>query len=123
MLNVYALEEILAEKFRGILQNQARFKIKGWIRSRVRDFYDLWHILNDFKANLNLQDFEEAFIKKCLAKGIHFETYQQFFNQPEYLAEVERDWDKHLQDLVNELPPFKDTIYQLQLLAKEVFKA
>lgn len=121
-INTYSLEEILAEKFRGILQNQAKFKVKGWVRSRVRDFYDLWHILNDFKGSLNLQGFEEAFVQKCLAKNLHFKNYQQFFNQAEYLLEVKRDWEQHLQGLVNELPDFEKTIQALEKLSADIFK-
>jgi len=39
----YALEEIVAEKLRALLQSHARLRHRGWGASRVcRDYYDLW---------------------------------------------------------------------------------
>jgi len=121
-IKAYALEEILAEKYRGILQNQERFRIKGWIRSRVRDFYDLWHILKQFKDQINFEHFYQNFTQKCLQKGITFEDSQQFFNQKEYLERVKKDWDQFLNGLTTTLPSFEETIIELEKLTEEVFK-
>lgn len=121
-IQAYSLEEILTEKFRGILQNQERLKIKGWIRSRVRDFYDLWHILTEFKNEINLEDFKVSFVKKCASKEIDFDSPEQFFNNQKYLTIVERDWGTYLGNLVTDLPSFDDTINQLKILTVEVFK-
>lgn len=121
-LNTYSLEEILAEKFRGILQNQERFKVKGWVRSRVRDFYDLWHILKQFKTEINFEGFQQAFVQKCLQKGITFEGREQFFNQEDYLATVKKDWGQFLDGLITTLPSFEETVAELKVLTNEVFK-
>ena len=121
-IQAYALEEILNEKYRGILQNQERLKIKGWVRSRVRDFYDIWRILKEFKSALNLKGFREAFIKKCELKGILFEGLEQFFNQADYLKRVEDDWQQYLKGLIVDLPLFTETIDELKVLTNEVFK-
>jgi len=40
-LATYALEEIVAEKLRAILQTQQRLHVRGWNRPRARDYYDL----------------------------------------------------------------------------------
>lgn len=117
----YALEEILAEKYRGILQNQERLKIKGWIRSRVRDFYDLWQILKHFKEVVNLDGFQCAFVKKCQPKGITFVGHPQFFDQKDYLERVKQDWERYLGDLIVDLPTFDETITELKVLTEEVF--
>jgi len=45
---VYALEEIVAEKLRAILQHVAKLDERGWSRSRARDYYDLWRILGEY---------------------------------------------------------------------------
>ncbi len=118
----YALEEILAEKYRGILQNQIRLQLKGWVRSRVRDFYDLWHILKHFKSKLHLEEFRQAFEQKCLQKEITFENAQQFFNQEDYLSRVKKDWDQFLNGLIQTLPSFEILIEELKDATEEVFK-
>lgn len=40
-VRVYALEEIVAEKLRAILQHLEKLEERGWSRSRARDYYDL----------------------------------------------------------------------------------
>ena len=40
-LQVYSLEEIVAEKLRALLQQAKMFERHGWSRSRARDYYDL----------------------------------------------------------------------------------
>ena len=57
---------------------------KGWVRSRVRDFYDLWRILDQYKETLETEKIKENFLKKCDLKKITFTTPEQFFNE-EYL--------------------------------------
>ncbi len=121
-IKVYALEEILTEKYRGILQNQERLKIKGWVRSRVRDFYDLWRILTQFKNEVNLVNFREAFNTKCKHKSIQFEDPQQFFINQNYLQLIKRDWDQFLEGLLEKLPPFETTIEELKALTWQVFR-
>jgi len=121
-IKAYALEEILTEKYRGILQNQQRLKIKGWVRSRVRDFYDLWRILTQFKNEVKLVNFRSAFITKCQHKGIEFEDPQQFFENQNYLQQIKRDWDQFLEGLLEELPSFEDTIAELETLTWQVFR-
>ncbi|MGA1840383.1 MAG: nucleotidyl transferase AbiEii/AbiGii toxin family protein [bacterium] len=39
-VRVYALEEIIAEKFCAILQNIDKLQERGWSRSRACDYYD-----------------------------------------------------------------------------------
>ena len=46
-MNVYALEEIVAEKLRAILQHAEKLEHRGWSRSRARDCYDLWRVLRE----------------------------------------------------------------------------
>lgn len=44
-IQVYALEEIVAEKLRAIHQHAQRLQQRGWSRSRARDYYDLCVVL------------------------------------------------------------------------------
>ena len=43
-LFVYPLVEIMAEKIRAIVQFAVKIHERGWGRSRVRDYYDLWNL-------------------------------------------------------------------------------
>lgn len=49
-VQVYSLEEIVAEKLRAILQQADLFERRGWIRSRARDYYDLWRVLGAYRV-------------------------------------------------------------------------
>ncbi len=117
----YTLEEILAEKYRAILQNQERLKERQWIRSRVRDFYDLWCILTQFKHVLKKDQFSELFKEKCNVKDIKFDNVEQFFNNQEYLTRIKKDWEEFLAVLVDELPDFSNLISQLAQLTVQLF--
>jgi len=44
-VQVYALEEVIAEKLRAILQHRRMLEERLWSRSRARDYYDIWRIL------------------------------------------------------------------------------
>ncbi len=120
-LAVYALEEILAEKYRGLLQNQQKMQQRTWMRSRVRDLYDLWHILEQFRGELDLTGFKEFLIQKCNHKELEFKSPEQFF-EPNYLNRIKSDWEQFLTLLVEELPVFDELISKLKPLTYEVFK-
>lgn len=119
-LPVYALEEILAEKYRGLLQNQQKLQQKTWIRSRVRDFYDLWHILEQFRDELDLTNFQNLVVQKCRYKGIEFSDPDQFF-APNYLQRIKPDWQQFLSALIENLPEFDELVNKLKVLTAEVF--
>jgi len=120
-LQVYALEEILAEKYRGLLQNQQKMQQRTWMRSRVRDLYDLWHILVQFRDELDLTEFKDFFMQKCRHKGIEFRSPDQFF-EPNYLNRIKSDWEQFLKLLLEELPDFDELINKLKPLTYEIFK-
>lgn len=119
-LPVYALEEILAEKYRGLLQNQQKLQQRTWIRSRVRDFYDLWHILERFSDELDLTNFQDLVIQKCRYKDIEFRDPDQFF-APNYLQRIKPDWQQFLSALIENLPEFDELVNKLKVLTAEVF--
>lgn len=64
-VNVYSLENILAEKLRSLIQ-----------RGKVRDYYDVWKILREEKIKTKVKD---LFLQKCKSKGVKFEEIDQFF--------------------------------------------
>jgi len=66
LVNVYALETILAEKLRTLLE-----------RGKIRDYYDVWRLLKTQKCDkIKVRD---LFLRKCSAKGVVFKGVDQFF--------------------------------------------
>ena len=110
---VYAIEEIVAEKLRAILQHIERLEERGWSRSRARDYYDLWRVLGTYKDQMDLSDFDHFLRDKCAVRNVTFRGPDDFF--PEVmLAYVEKTWDRWLGPLVPGLPSFKTVIGELR---------
>ncbi|HEV8259327.1 MAG TPA: nucleotidyl transferase AbiEii/AbiGii toxin family protein, partial [Burkholderiales bacterium] len=71
-VRVYALEEIVAEKLRAILQHFEKLEVRGWSRSRARDYYDLWRILATYQDQMNLAGFTSFLREKCDVRNVRF---------------------------------------------------
>lgn len=112
-IGVYALEEIVAEKLRAILQHIEKLETRGWSRSRARDYYDLWRILGAYRTTMDLTGFESFLHKKCDVRQVTFSTAADFF-EPTMLAYVEKTWEQWLGPLVPGLPPFQTVIRELR---------
>ena len=80
-IQTYSLEEIIAEKLRAILQHTIKLKQRGWSRSRARDYYDIWRILNEYKKTMNLRNFSTLLKEKCAIKNVTFEKLEDFFEK------------------------------------------
>ncbi|MBI4208978.1 MAG: nucleotidyl transferase AbiEii/AbiGii toxin family protein [Deltaproteobacteria bacterium] len=112
-IQVYALEEIIAEKLRAILQHMEKLERRGWSRSRARDYYDLWRVLGTYKTELELSDFSSFLRDKCAIRNVTFKGPEDFF-QDTMLAYVEKTWESWLGPLVPNLPPFQTVINELR---------
>ncbi len=110
---VYSLEEIVAEKLRAILQHLRSLERRGWVRSRARDYYDLWRILGTYRDRLDFSGFESFLRKKCTLKDVAFSGPNSFFPDA-MLATVEKTWKRWLGPLVPNLPPYKTVIEELR---------
>ena len=110
---VYALEEIVAEKLRAILQHARQLEERGWSRSRARDYYDLWRILGEYRGALDLSGFKDRLTGKCATRGVSFESPDDFFT-PLVLDGVERSWTQWLGPLVRELPAYETVMSALK---------
>lgn len=110
---VYALEEIVAEKLRAILQNIKILQERGWSRSRAKDFYDLWRILKEYRAQLDLSNFVSFLRDKCFVRNVSFDSPSDFF-YVSMLNNVEKTWSRWLGPLVPDLPAFKEVIGELR---------
>jgi predicted nucleotidyltransferase component of viral defense system len=65
-VNVYALDNLLAEKMRAIIE-----------RGKIRDYYDVWKLLKTCK--FDKQVLKELFLQKCKAKTVTFTGIEQMF--------------------------------------------
>lgn len=110
---VYALEEIVAEKLRAILQHAEKLEERGWSRSRARDYYDLWRVLGTYRSQMDLTDFASFVREKCAVRNVSFDGSADFF-QERMLAYVEKTWDQWLGPLVPGLPPYGTVIGELR---------
>ena len=112
-VQVYALEEIVAEKLRAILQHIEKLHERGWSRSRARDYYDLWRVMGTYRDQMDLSDFVSFLREKCAVRNVRFEGPESFF-QETMLTYVEKAWQQWLGPLVPELPPFETVIGELR---------
>ena len=112
-INVYSLEEIIAEKMRAILQHFKKLEERGWTRSRARDYYDIWRILNGYSNVLRMEIISSLFLEKCKVKKIEFTNPENFFDNV-LLDYVAKTWEQWLGPLVSDLPPFELVINDLK---------
>lgn len=71
-IRVYALEEVVAEKLRAILQHAKRLEERGWSRSRARDYYDLWRVLGEYRERMALGRFGSLLREKCAVRRVTY---------------------------------------------------
>ncbi len=103
LIYVYPLEEIVAEKIRALLQFAKKLHERGWGRSRVRDYYDLWRIIHSYSGALNLGILPSLVQKKCSHKEINFVSIEDIF-QEKLMLNMEKEWESWLADIVQDLP-------------------
>lgn len=105
----YALEEILAEKLRSILQ-----------RGKARDYYDVWRLLGEKAAAFDRPTTRRVLTEKCAYKGLPDPTLADFL-QPAFLQNAANYWDQDLADQIpgGDLPPWAQVQEEItQLLAQ-----
>ena len=112
-LQVYPLEEIVAEKLRALLQQAEMFERRGWSRSRARDYYDLWRVLGAYGNRMDLSGFDSLLREKCAIRGVTFTGPDDFFHDA-MLAYVEETWEQWLGPLVPGLPSYDIVINGLR---------
>ena len=119
---VYSLEEIVAEKMRALLQHLQKLGDRGWSRSRARDYYDLWKILNHHADQVRMEILPGLFLEKCRVRKADFRGPEEFFNKI-LLDYVEQTWEQWLGPLVPDLPPFNLVIDNLKQSLFNLFKS
>ena len=108
-VQVYPLEEIVAEKLRALLQQVDMLERRGWSRSRARDYYDLWRVLGTYGDRMDMLNFGLLLREKCAVRGVAFAGPEDFFHDG-ILAYVKETWEQWLGPLVPGLPPFDSVV-------------
>jgi len=96
----YSLEEICAEKLRTLLQ-----------RTQPRDLYDVWRLLVECAADLDLPLVVETFRAKCLHKGLALENLAQVLS-PAQVDKIHRAWTSRLEGQMAEVPSLERVVHE-----------
>lgn len=107
-VQVYPLEELLAEKMRSLVE-----------RGKSRDYYDVWRLLKEQRSRVDLKLLGIVLEKKLRHKALTIRTTADFL--PEGVAAIKRYWDNDLSQQVATLPSLEDVLNELkQILDSDV---
>ncbi|MBM3126543.1 MAG: nucleotidyl transferase AbiEii/AbiGii toxin family protein [Chloroflexi bacterium] len=113
----YALEEIVAEKLRALLQSRQKLAKRGWGASRVcRDYYDLWYILGREK----LTGIPELFAGKCRVRKVAFHSSEELIS-PSLIETARREWDQQLSPFLATALKMDKVIAEVQTRIQDLF--
>ncbi len=107
-----------AEKIRALLQFSIKLHERGWGRSRVRDYYDIWRIVTDFQKVLDWSNIPNLIQNKCIHKHVVYNGIDDIF-QEKLMINVDNEWEKWLSAVVNDLPQKKEVIDALKQFFKK----
>lgn len=100
-VQVYPLEELMAEKMRSLVE-----------RGKSRDYYDVWRLLKEQCSQINLEQLGTVLEKKLKHKGLSLKSIENFL--PESPAGIKRYWEKDLSQQVTTLLPLEDVLSELK---------
>jgi len=108
----YSVKEILAEKFRALIQHSY---------SAPRDLYDIWYLSRNIN-NLDWEQIKAAFLQKMNFKNLEFKGIEQMINA-ENDKQLEAAWKNSLAHQVNPdyFPEYSQVRDVLKSLLSEVF--
>jgi predicted nucleotidyltransferase component of viral defense system len=105
-IQVYKLEEIVAEKMRSMLQQIKHI-------ARPRDWYDVWYLLTN--EDMDWPKIRALFHAKCSFKNVEFKNTEDFFDTT-LLEKISGAWESSLEHQLKDVPPFKQVRKELRLL-------
>lgn len=97
----YPLEELLAEKMRSLLE-----------RGKSRDYYDVWRLLKEHSASLDLELLGIVLQKKLSHKGLAITGIGDFLPQDRKM--LKRYWEKDLGQQIILLPSLDEVTEELR---------
>lgn len=112
MPRCYALNEVLAEKLRALIQRSY---------TAPRDYYDLWYLSRQ-NADLDWSAITTAFHRKMAFKGLTFDGPKQLLNEQHHKT-LAAHWKQTLghQLPANQLPTLPDVLAELATLFNRIF--
>lgn len=120
-LQVYTLEEIIAEKIRALLQFSKKLHERGWGRSRARDYYDIWRILKGYGHQINSQVIPSLVTQKCANKEMVFETHEALFSE-QLMENLNKSWEQWVRPLVvTNLPEVSTVVHDLRQELNKIY--
>ncbi len=107
----YSCAEIIAEKFRALLQRSY---------PAPRDYYDIWMLMKEIDSQM-MADIIETFKIKAKFKNIEFNDYEDFFDTSN-IRKVQIAWQNSLRHHLKNgaLPLFEDVINDLHNLCSKM---
>ena len=103
---VYAIEEILIEKIRSIIQ-----------RGKARDYYDVWRLLSG--GSFDIDRIKGLLVDKCRITGVEYRPDLIF--DGDRLSEAGRYWEVALSRLTRDLPDFGRVVDELRRVLKPLY--
>ncbi len=112
-VQVYPLEELLAEKMRSLLE-----------RGKSRDYYDVWRLLKEYSSQFNLELLGKVLFKKLKHKGLNPQATSDFL--PRDYKSLKRYWKEGLGQQISPLQPLEVVLGELhdmfdKLIAPYIF--
>jgi predicted nucleotidyltransferase component of viral defense system len=100
---IYSFTDLIAEKFRAILQQEVRN------RYRRQDIYDIYHLLNKFPVNEpKKKKILKSLLKKSSTRKLKIE--KKSMRQSEIFKRTQKEYDLLKQEILGDLPDF-DNVY------------
>jgi predicted nucleotidyltransferase component of viral defense system len=118
-LRCYALEEIVAEKLRTLLQARKRLEARRWMRNCARDYYDLWRLGSARDLAIDWQVVQGVLGEKCAVRGVEFVSVDDFFAEA-IVDAARRQWESSLTNLVRDLPLFDSAIEDVRRVVSTI---
>lgn len=100
-VQVYPLEELLAEKMRSLIE-----------RGKSRDYYDVWRLLKEQHSSIDMELLGMVLEKKLGHKGLSLGSTDDFL--PASPGEVKNYWEKDLRQQVSVLLPLEVVLKELK---------
>lgn len=94
----YSMLEIVSEKLRALIQQQAKYP-------RPRDLYDLWYITRQRREPLDTQRLMALFEDKCLARGV--EPDLAMLTSEALRTRSQAAWGSMIMPVVRDAPEFE----------------
>jgi uncharacterized protein len=101
----YPLEEVLVEKMRSVMQMM-----------QARDFYDIWHLLEQHKMRVDF--YMSEFETKCKSKELNHSDFPK--KLAERIPQYKGRWQSSLSDQIKDLPDFDQVEREVQRHLKKL---